>query len=134
MMRAFIFPGQGSQKVGMGAELAEASAAARDVFGEVNEALKQELSALMFAGPEDDLTLTENAQPAIMAHSIAAMRVLERDFGVTLAAHGHWASAAAALSGLVAAWQPVGACGRRSSGSDSLLRGQRQPSGPDPMD
>jgi len=88
-MRAFIFPGQGSQKVGMGAELAEASAAARDVFGEVNEALKQELSALMFAGPEDDLTLTENAQPAIMAHSIATVRVLERDFGVKLAAHGY---------------------------------------------
>ena len=88
-MRAFIFPGQGSQKIGMGAELAEASAAAREVFGEVDEALKQKLSALMFAGPEDDLTLTENAQPAIMAHSIAAMRVLERDFGVTLAAHGH---------------------------------------------
>lgn len=87
-MRAFIFPGQGSQKVGMGAELAEASAAAREVFGEVDEALQQKLSALMFGGPEEELTLTENAQPAIMAHSIAVMRVLERDFGVKLAAHG----------------------------------------------
>ena len=83
-MRAFLFPGQGSQKVGMGAELAEASAAARDVFGEVDEALKQNLSALMFAGPEDRLTLTENAQPAIMANAIATLRVLERDFGVKL--------------------------------------------------
>jgi [acyl-carrier-protein] S-malonyltransferase len=84
-MRAFIFPGQGSQKVGMGAELAEASEAARDVFGEVDEALKQKLSTLMREGPEDELTLTENAQPAIMANAIATLRVLERDFGVKLA-------------------------------------------------
>lgn len=83
-MRAFLFPGQGSQKVGMGAELAAASAAARDVFGEVDEALKQSLSALMRDGPEDRLTLTENAQPAIMANAIATLRVLERDFGVKL--------------------------------------------------
>lgn len=83
-MRAFLFPGQGSQKVGMGAELAEASAAARDVFGEVDEALRQNLSALMRDGPEDRLTLTENAQPAIMANAIATLRVLERDFGVKL--------------------------------------------------
>jgi [acyl-carrier-protein] S-malonyltransferase len=87
-MRAFIFPGQGSQKVGMGAELAAASAAARDVFGEVDEALKQNLSALMREGPEDTLTLTENAQPAIMANAIATLRVLERDFGVRLTQHG----------------------------------------------
>ncbi len=83
-MRAFLFPGQGSQKVGMGSELAEASEAARDVFGEVDEALKQNLTALMRDGPEDRLTLTENAQPAIMANSIATLRVLERDFGVKL--------------------------------------------------
>jgi [acyl-carrier-protein] S-malonyltransferase len=83
-MRAFIFPGQGSQKVGMGAELAAASEAARDVFGEVDEALKQSLTALMRDGPEDRLTLTENAQPAIMANAIATLRVLERDFGVKL--------------------------------------------------
>lgn len=87
-MRAFLFPGQGSQKVGMGAELAEASAAARDVFGEVDEALKQKLSVLMREGPEDELTLTENAQPAIMANAIATLRVLEKDFGIKLTAVG----------------------------------------------
>ncbi len=88
-MRAFLFPGQGSQKVGMGAELAEASAAAREVFGEVDEALLQRLSTLMREGPEDQLTLTANAQPAIMANAIATLRVLEHDFGVKLEAHGH---------------------------------------------
>ncbi|MEM1196772.1 MAG: ACP S-malonyltransferase [Pseudomonadota bacterium] len=86
-MRAFVFPGQGSQKVGMGVELAEASAAAREVFEEVDEALSQGLFALLREGPEDQLTLTENAQPAIMANAIATLRVLERDFGVALADH-----------------------------------------------
>ena len=87
-MRAFIFPGQGSQKVGMGAELTEASVAAREVFDEVDEALSQKLSAIMRDGPEDQLTLTENAQPAIMANAIATLRVLEREFGVSLAEKG----------------------------------------------
>jgi [acyl-carrier-protein] S-malonyltransferase len=73
-MRAFIFPGQGSQSVGMGRTLAEASLAARAVFEEVDEALKQNLSRLMADGPQDDLTLTENAQPAIMANAIATLR------------------------------------------------------------
>jgi [acyl-carrier-protein] S-malonyltransferase len=73
-MRAFIFPGQGSQAVGMGKVLAEASAAAREVFGEVDEALRQKLSTLMAEGPQDELTLTENAQPAIMANAIATLR------------------------------------------------------------
>ena len=73
-MRAFIFPGQGSQAVGMGAALADASRAARDVFDEVDEALAQNLSRLMREGPEDELKLTENAQPAIMANSIAVLR------------------------------------------------------------
>jgi len=82
MSLAFIFPGQGSQAVGMGAELAEAFASARAVFEEVDEALKQKLSKLMREGPEADLTLTENAQPALMAVSLAVMRVLEVDFGV----------------------------------------------------
>ena len=85
-MRAFVFPGQGSQKVGMGADLAGASAAAREVFEEVDEALGQKLSALMRDGPEDQLTLTENAQPAIMANAIAVLRVLEREGGIALAA------------------------------------------------
>ncbi|WP_265563645.1 ACP S-malonyltransferase [Sphingomicrobium arenosum] len=73
-MYAFIFPGQGSQKVGMGVELAQASTAARDTFAEVDEALSQRLFALMAEGPADDLTMTANAQPAIMAHSIAVLR------------------------------------------------------------
>ena len=84
-MRAFVFPGQGSQKVGMGVELAGASAAAREVFEEVDEALGQKLSNLMRDGPEDALTLTENAQPAIMANAIAVLRVLEREGGMALA-------------------------------------------------
>jgi len=87
-MTAFVFPGQGSQKVGMGAELAEASAAARAVFEEVDEALGQNLSRIMREGPEDALTLTENAQPAIMAHAIAVLRVLEAEGGLSLAAKG----------------------------------------------
>ncbi|WAT18115.1 ACP S-malonyltransferase [Aurantiacibacter sp. MUD11] len=76
-MIAFVFPGQGSQKVGMGVELAEASAAAREVFGEVDEALNQHLARLMAEGPESELTLTANAQPAIMANAIAVAKVLE---------------------------------------------------------
>jgi [acyl-carrier-protein] S-malonyltransferase len=87
MTRAFLFPGQGSQKVGMGAELAGAFAAAREVFQEVDDALSQKLSRLMWEGPEGDLTLTENAQPAIMAASIAVVRVLEKEMGLNLAAH-----------------------------------------------
>ncbi|MBW4332094.1 ACP S-malonyltransferase [Stakelama sp. CBK3Z-3] len=84
-MRAFIFPGQGSQAVGMGNALSEASAAAREVFGEVDEALGQNLARLMAEGPEDELMLTENAQPAIMANAIAVLRVLETEFGVRMA-------------------------------------------------
>ncbi len=83
-MRAFIFPGQGSQAVGMGKALAEASAVAREVFQEVDDALGQSLFKLMCEGPEADLTLTENAQPAIMANAIATLRVLEKEGGVKL--------------------------------------------------
>lgn len=84
MSRAFVFPGQGSQAVGMGADLGGAFSTARDVFQEVDEALKQNLSKLMREGPESDLVLTENAQPALMAVSIAVVRVLEKDGGKSL--------------------------------------------------
>lgn len=87
-MRAFVFPGQGSQKLGMGKELADASAVAREVFEEMDEALSQKLSAIMFDGPEDILTLTENAQPAIMANAIATLRVLEKEGGLAIAEKG----------------------------------------------
>src|SRR5687768_5139822 len=74
-MRAFIFPGQGSQSVGMGKALAESSSVARHLFEEVDEALSQKLFRLMAEGPQEDLTLTENAQPAIMANAVATLRV-----------------------------------------------------------
>jgi [acyl-carrier-protein] S-malonyltransferase len=86
MSRAFVFPGQGSQAVGMGADLAAAFSTARDVFGEIDEALKQNLSKLMREGPESDLVLTENAQPALMAVSLAVVRILEKDGGKPLPA------------------------------------------------
>jgi [acyl-carrier-protein] S-malonyltransferase len=82
---AFVFPGQGSQAVGMGKSLADNFASAKAVFDEVDAALGQKLSDLMWNGPEDQLTLTENAQPALMAVSLAAMRVLEVEHGVTVA-------------------------------------------------
>ncbi len=88
MTRAFVFPGQGSQAVGMGRALAEAFTPARLVFEEVDEALKQKLSRLMFEGPESDLTLTENAQPALMAVSLAVVRVIEAEGGVGIADKG----------------------------------------------
>jgi [acyl-carrier-protein] S-malonyltransferase len=84
MSLAFLFPGQGSQAVGMGQDLATAFASAREVFQEVDDALGQHLFRLMREGPEDQLTLTENAQPALMAVSVAAMRVLDREFGVAI--------------------------------------------------
>ena len=83
---AFVFPGQGSQAVGMAKALCEASAAAREVLEEVDEALKQNLTRLMFEGPEEELVLTENAQPALMATSIAVLRTLEREGGLDLGA------------------------------------------------
>src|ERR1700761_1914045 len=83
-VHAFLFPGQGSQAVGMGRDLAAAFAAAREVFEEVNETLRQNLSKLMFEGPAEDLILTENTQPALMAHSMAVLRVLESEGGFRL--------------------------------------------------
>ena len=85
MSRAFVFPGQGSQSIGMGKDLADAFPVAREVFQEVDEALKQNLTKLMFEGPEDELTLTENAQPALMAASMAAMAVLKVEGEVDIA-------------------------------------------------
>lgn len=82
MTLALLFPGQGSQSVGMGAALADAFASAREVYAEIDDALGQKLSVLMREGPEDQLTLTENAQPALMAVSLAAARVLKVEFGV----------------------------------------------------
>lgn len=88
MANAFVFPGQGAQAVGMGRELADAFPVARHLFQEVDDALNQKLSALMFEGPENELTLTENAQPALMAVSLATLRVLEAEAGFDIAAKG----------------------------------------------
>lgn len=82
MVHAFIFPGQGSQSVGMGKELAEAFPSARAVFEEVNDVLNQKLSDIMWSGPEDDLKLTSNTQPALMACSVAAMTALKAEFDI----------------------------------------------------
>ena len=90
MNRAFVFPGQASQAVGMGAELAAAFPAARELFEEVDDALSQRLTKLMFEGPGEDLTLTENAQPAIVAVSLAVVRVLEREAGIRLPEKGRF--------------------------------------------
>jgi [acyl-carrier-protein] S-malonyltransferase len=121
-MIAFVFPGQGSQKVGMGVELAAASAAAREVFEEVDDALGQKLSAIMAEGPEETLTLTENAQPAIMAHSLAIVRVLERDFGVKLAQKGE--AVAGHSLGEYSALAAVGAFSLADTARLLKLRGQ----------
>jgi len=110
-VNAFIFPGQGSQAVGMGRDLAAAFGPARAVFEEVDEVLKQKLSKLMFEGPAEELTLTENAQPALMAVSLAVLRVLEaeggfklKDKAVLVAGHslGEYSALAAAGSFTVA--------------------------------
>jgi len=87
MKRAFVFPGQGSQQPGMGRDLAEAFTPARLLFQEVDDALSQHLSRLMFDGPESELTLTENAQPALLAASLAVIRVLEAEAGFDIASH-----------------------------------------------
>ena len=87
-MRAFLFPGQGSQSVGMGKALADASPAAKELFQEVDDALSQHLFRIMVEGPESDLTLTENAQPAIMANALATLRVMQKEAGFSLAEKG----------------------------------------------
>ena len=122
MTRAFIFPGQGSQAVGMGLALSQGFAAARLVFEEVDEALKQKLSKLMFEGPESDLTLTENAQPALMAVSIAALRVLEADGGWQLADKASYV--AGHSLGEYSALAAAGALGLSDAARLLKLRGQ----------
>ena len=84
MARALVFPGQGSQAVGMGKDLNDAFTSAREVFQEVEDALEQNLSKLMFEGPDADLTLTDNAQPALLTGSEAAMAVSKSEVGVAL--------------------------------------------------
>src|SRR4051812_23040495 len=87
MTRAIIFPGQGSQYIGMGKSVADAFSSAREVFEEIDEVLRQHLSKMMWEGPDSDLTLTENAQPAIMAASMAIVRVLQREARLDIALH-----------------------------------------------
>src|SRR5271167_678528 len=115
MKRAFVFPGQGSQAVGMGRSLAEAFPAARDLFEEVDQTLSQRLSCLMFEGPESDLTLTENAQPALLAASLAVLRVLQAEGGFVVSRHvayvaGHSLGEYSALA--AAGALPVGTAAR----------------------
>jgi [acyl-carrier-protein] S-malonyltransferase len=122
MTRAFIFPGQGSQAVGMGLALSQGFAAARLVFEEVDEALKQKLSKLMFEGPESELVLTENAQPALMAVSMAALRVLEAEGGWRLADKASYV--AGHSLGEYSALAAAGALGLSDAARLLKLRGQ----------
>ena len=87
MKKAFVFPGQGSQKVGMGKEIYDNFRSARDVFEEINDSLSKNLSDIIFNGPQEILTLTENAQPSIMCVSMAVMKVLEEEFKVNTKKH-----------------------------------------------
>lgn len=121
-MIAFLFPGQGSQKVGMGVELAAASAIARQTFEEVDDALGQKLMAIMAEGPADDLTLTENAQPAIMAHAMAILRVLETEAGIKIAEKGE--AVAGHSLGEYTALAAVGAFSLADTARLLKLRGQ----------
>lgn len=122
MARALVFPGQGSQAVGMGVALAEASAAAREVFEEVDDAIGQPLFRLMKEGPEQDLVLTENAQPALMAVSMAVMRVLEREGGFDLAARAKFV--AGHSLGEYSALAAAGSIGLSDTARLLKLRGQ----------
>src|SRR6185369_2295744 len=121
MSLAFLFPGQGSQAVGMGADLAEAFASAREVFQEIDDALGQHLFKLMRDGPEDQLTLTENAQPALMAVSLAVMRTLEKEFGVPVS---RAAFVAGHSLGEYSALAAAGAIGLSDTARLLKLRGQ----------
>lgn len=122
MTRAFVFPGQGSQAVGMGKELADAFAVAREVFEEVDDALSQKLSTLMFEGPNEDLVLTENAQPALMAVSMATVRVLEKEGNLVLS--DHCAMVAGHSLGEYSALAAVGAFSLADTARLLKIRGQ----------
>jgi [acyl-carrier-protein] S-malonyltransferase len=119
-VKAFVFPGQGSQAVGMGKALAEAFASARAVFAEVDEALHEKLTELMFTGPEAELTLTANAQPALMAVSMAALRVLETEAGLDLAR-----DAAFVAGHSLGEYSALAAAGSLSVGDTALLLRRR---------
>ena len=128
MARAFIFPGQGSQAVGMGKALAENFTQARRVFEEVNEALLQPLSTLMFDGPESDLTLTENAQPALLAVSLAVIRVLQAECGLDLArdaafvaGHSLGEYSALAATGALSIWDTARLLQRRGQAMQAAV-------------
>ena len=128
MARAFIFPGQGSQAVGMGKALAENFTQARRVFEEVNEALLQSLSTLMFDGPESDLILTENAQPALMAVSLAVIRVLQAECGLDLArdaafvaGHSLGEYSALAATGALSIWDTARLLQRRGQAMQAAV-------------
>ncbi len=120
-MRAFVFPGQGSQRVGMGQELSLAIPAAREVFEEVDEALKQNLTRIIFNGPEDELTLTENAQPALLAVSMAVVRAVEAESGVAIGELGDYV--AGHSLGEYSALASVGALGVSDAARLLQLRG-----------
>jgi len=122
MMRAFVFPGQGSQAVGMGTELAAAFPCAREVFQEVDDALDQHLSRLMAEGPESTLTLTRNAQPALMAVSLAVVRVLAREGGFHLPERG--SHAAGHSLGEYSALAATGALGLADTARLLRIRGE----------
>ena len=121
MRRAFVFPGQGSQKVGMGQDLWQAFAAAREVFEEVDEALGEKLSATIFEGPDDDLRLTRNTQPALMAMSMAVVRVIESESGKKIADLAH--AVAGHSLGEYSALAAVGALSLSDAASLLRLRG-----------
>ena len=121
-MRAFVFPGQGSQKIGMGKDLAEAFPAAKAVFDEVDEALGEDFSSLIFDGSDDDLKLTQNTQPALMAVSLAVVRALEAEFGLNLKDHG--AFVAGHSLGEYSALAAVGALSVSDAAKLLRLRGQ----------
>ena len=121
-MRAFVFPGQGSQKIGMGKDLAESFPSAKAVFDEVDEALGENFSALVFDGSDDDLKLTENTQPALMAVSLAAVAALDAEFGITLKDHGSFV--AGHSLGEYAALAAVGALSIADTAKLLRLRGK----------